>query len=77
MSDNLLKGNFKVKREVKDAPAEALLGAEAIAQQLKQRALANLGGSMIYVDRTVLDWDPDQEAPGPKRPPEPFRGKRA
>ncbi len=60
MSDNLLKGNFKVKREVKDAgPAMAATGAEAIAEQLKKRALASLGGSMIYVDRTVLDWDPE------------------
>lgn len=58
----LLKGNFKVKREVKDVAAEEpATGAEAIARQLKQRALANLGGSMIYVDRTALDWDPEND----------------
>lgn len=62
MSD-VLKGNFKVKRDVKlGQESEVASGAAAIAKQLKERALASLGGSMIYVDRTTLAWDPDQEA---------------
>lgn len=63
---SLLKGNFTVKRQVQaEVAALPSTGSEAIARQLKQRALASLGGSMIYVDRTQLDWDPAQE---PKKP---------
>lgn len=65
MSDfenSLLRGNFTTKRPVK-VVLEALpsTGSKAIARRLKERALASLGGSMIYVDRTQLDWDPEQE----------------
>ena len=66
MSENLLRGNFKTKREVVEAAAPAAeSGAAGIAKRLKEKALASLGGSMIYVDRTALDWDLGQEE---KRP---------
>jgi len=64
--NGLLKGNFTVKRQVRaEAAALPATGSQAIARQLKERALASLGGSMIYVDRTQLAWDPALE---PKQP---------
>lgn len=52
--EEILKGNFKVKNPV---IAKEETTKESIAQQLKKRALASLGGSMVYVDRDHLTWD--------------------
>ena len=30
---------------------------ENLKQELKERALASLGGSMVYVERDKLNWD--------------------
>jgi hypothetical protein len=52
MSENLLKSNFPTGEVKKDADA-----APTVAEELKKKALESLGGSMVYVDRT-LTWDP-------------------
>lgn len=39
-------------------------GAEpSLTEELRERALASICGSMVYVERTALSWDGD-EAPG-------------
>ena len=61
--DELLRGNFKVKNPVKesDISTNKEEGHETIARELKKRALASLGGSMVYVDRDTLTWNGDAE----------------
>ena len=57
MSEELLKGNFKIKNPV-------ILGekkeSDSLREELKKRALASLGGSMVYMERTDLTWDGDK-----------------
>lgn len=55
---SFLRGNFKVKH----APPVIESDPErpSLAEQLKERALASLGGSMVYVDRHHLSWDGDE-----------------
>lgn len=53
-----LKGNFKVQREVKE---DEDTRPKPMAEQLRERALANISGSMVFVDDTTLTWDGDQE----------------
>lgn len=54
MSD-LLKGNFKVKREVTatdDIDADA-----AFKTEFRKKALESIGGSMVFIEREKLFWD--------------------
>ncbi len=54
MAEELLKGNFKVKNPVK---VEKQAKSEPVHEQLRKRALASLGGSMVYMERKNLTWD--------------------
>lgn len=59
MSD-FLRGNFTTKKSVqeKDVSAERTR-SEEIAAHLREKALANICGSMVYVEKTELSWDGD------------------
>lgn len=54
--DNILKGNFKLKNPIDLSKSEPIV-KESLTQELKKRALASLGGSMVYVEREQLNWD--------------------
>ena len=54
--DNILKGNFKVKNPIHLSESQPI-SKENLTQELKKRALASLGGSMVYVEREQLNWD--------------------
>jgi|CXWL01.1.fsa_nt_gi hypothetical protein len=53
MEDQVLKGNFTVKKPVKLEENESVSSQE----EYKKRALASIGGSMVYMERTKLTWD--------------------
>lgn len=56
-----LKGNFQVKRPVKDAPA-ANDGAKAsFKEEYRRKALSSVGGSMVFVEMDQLVWDGETE----------------
>jgi hypothetical protein len=57
--DTILKGNFVTKKQVviEKNPVENLTSSEKIARELKEAVLQELGGSMVYVERTNLAWD--------------------
>ena len=57
--DEILKGNFKVKRPVPDEKTESKK-KDSLKKELRTRALASLGGSMVYVERDRLNWDDDE-----------------
>lgn len=61
MTDEFLKGNFKTKKAVVEKPQAPKTEQQKIAEELRERALTNLGGSMVYVERTDLTFDFDQE----------------
>ena len=59
MSD-LLKGNFKVKnapsvKVEKDEPESAL------KDKFRAKAIENIGGSMVFVERKRMTWEPNDE----------------
>lgn len=55
-----LKGNFKVKRPVAAAkPVKAKSKSQALSERFRKQALASIGGSMVYVERTDLTWNGD------------------
>ena len=56
MSNEILKGNFKIQNKIKDEKI-SINKKENLKQELKERALASLGGSMVYVERDKLNWD--------------------
>lgn len=63
MSD-VLKGNFNVKKPVHAAEDDASCrdeSAQALAERLKKAALASIGGSMVYMERTDLTWNGDDK----------------
>lgn len=51
--DSLLKGNFTPKGEVKpdDSPPDP-------KAEYKKKALESIGGSMVFVERETLIYDP-------------------
>ena len=49
--DNLLKGNFKTKKEVLNKENNQK------KDDYKQRALNSIGGSMVFVERDLLFWN--------------------
>lgn len=58
---DFLKGNFKVKRAVKESlSARKKNSAQELKERLRKKALASIGGSMVYVERTELTWNGDE-----------------
>ena len=53
---NLLKGNYKMDTKVVDDKGE-----NTIDDSYKKKALASIGGSMVFVDRKKLYWDGDDK----------------
>ena len=54
-----LKGNFKVKREINlDVEVDE---KKLKAEEYKKKALASLGGSMVFVEREKLFWQEDDK----------------
>ena len=58
MSEEFLKGNFKVKNPV---VLSTMDNKSSVQEQLKKKALASLGGSMVYMERNNLTWDGDEK----------------
>ncbi len=61
--DDVLKGNFKVKNPVNEGVSNKKQESksETLKADLKKKALASLGGSMVYMDRNVkFTWDGDE-----------------
>lgn len=54
MQEEILKGNFKVKRPIDQGGEEKKM---SVQEELRERALASLGGSMVYMERTNFTWD--------------------
>lgn len=55
MEKELLKGNFKVKNPIKVEKKSS-----SVHEEYKKKALASIGGSMVYMERTNLTWDGDK-----------------
>lgn len=64
--NDFLKGNFKVKKDVIEKAPLIASESQKLAEELKQRALTSLGGSMVYMERTDLTWDGDTDAQSKK-----------
>jgi hypothetical protein len=56
MEESILKGNFKVKNPVKVDDQKK----QSIQEEYKKKALASIGGSMVYMERSNLTWDGDK-----------------
>jgi len=56
---SLLKGNFTPKKEVVHDAEQS--EKESVEEQFKKAALNSIGGSMVYVERTDLTWDGEDE----------------
>ena len=56
MSNDILKGNYKIKKKIVEKKIN-IAKKEKLKKELKERALASLGGSMVYVERDKLFWD--------------------
>ena len=55
----LLRGNFKVKNEVK--VNEAVDTVAAFNNEFRKKALESIGGSMVFIEREKLFWDDSKE----------------
>ncbi len=55
-----LKGNFQVKNPVKESKKKKDKKTQ-ISDKFRKAALNSIGGSMVYVERTDLSWDGEEE----------------
>jgi len=65
---SLLKGNFKVKRDVE--VQESASAEESFDAEFKEKVLSSIGGSMVYVERKLLLWDEEGDKLRPRAKPE-------
>ena len=56
---NLLKGNFTTEKQVESPNEDS--EKTTLADEFKKAALNSIGGSMVYVERTDLTWDGENE----------------
>lgn len=65
--NDFLKGNFKVKKPVVvDEKEEKENAAQTLMETVRKKALSSLGGSMVYVERTDLAWDGEDDSENDK-----------
>jgi hypothetical protein len=57
--NNLLKGNFTTKKQVEINTEECK--KESLQEEFRKAALNSIGGSMVYVERTELTWEGDED----------------
>jgi hypothetical protein len=55
--EDILKGNFKVKNPVVLHEEEQ---GKSFDEQYRKRVLASIGGSMVFMERTMLVWEGDR-----------------
>ena len=56
--NNFLKGNYKL--DATKNVEKTQQSKPDVQEELKNKALASLGGSMVYVERNKLNWDGDE-----------------
>lgn len=61
MGNEFLKGNFEVKNPIKEDEKKKNKNQEA-QEEFRKAALNSIGGSMVYVERTDLTWDGEEES---------------
>ena len=55
--EDILKGNFQVKNPVVLQEKEA---EKSFDEEYRKRVLASIGGSMVFMERTILVWEGDK-----------------
>ena len=60
----ILKGNYDLDVEPANSSEEKGAGVADKASEFRKKALASIGGSMVFVERKKLVWD---EADGPRQ----------
>ncbi len=61
MGNEFLKGNFEVKNPIKEKEQKKDKSRET-QEEFRKAALNSIGGSMVYVERTDLTWDGEEES---------------
>ena len=56
---SLLKGNFKVKKPVKEEKANNK--EKQLEKLFEKSAKQRLGGSMVYVSKSKVNWDLEEK----------------
>ena len=60
--NDFLKGNFKVKRPIQETAAAKDAPKASFKEEYRRKALASVGGSMVFVEMDQLIWDGDAPA---------------
>ncbi len=52
-----LKGNFKVKN-APSVKSPTVKSEKSLHEKFKKKAIENIGGSMVFVEREKMVWEP-------------------
>ena len=56
MNNEFLKGNYKLKKDIKEKKLH-INEKDKLKKEMTDKALASVGGSMVYVEKDILFWD--------------------
>ena len=56
-----LKGNYRVKKEVKEQENQETSKADTLKEKFKKRAIETVGGSMVFIEKDLMFWDGESE----------------
>ena len=52
MKETLLKGNYDLKKKIKNTKVK-----QSPSEEYEDKLLTSIGGSMVYIEKTNLVWD--------------------
>ena len=53
---DILRGNYKLKKNIL---LEEEIDSTSLKDEFRQKAIENIGGSMVFVERDLMTWVPD------------------
>ena len=59
--NDYLKGNFRVKKEVKEKEHKETDKNKALKEEYEKKAIATVGGSMVFIEKDLMFWDGESE----------------
>ena len=63
-----LKGNYRVKKEVKEQENQETSKADTLKEKFKKRAIETVGGSMVFIEKKQMVWKGDEDESKLKQP---------
>ena len=59
--NDYLKGNYRVKKEIKEKNSQSTDKKKKFKDEYTKRAIESVSGSMVFIEKDLLVWDGESE----------------